>query len=431
MKKITKQLIALSLIMSFVNLNAQTKNIAFIGQAPSYNDNIPAAADGFTYDDDRAAATWFMEDFVPTNSNINGSYFSFQDIAEGADLSNFDVLWIQSDGATWPSRLEEWPRGTSEGGGERHCIITEVGFEWNGGDANCISLEDSFISSIRSFYETGGNIFLGNFAAKGLEVFGVFDGLSNPWEYRPNQTFGETAPITDSWAVDNPWGNLYHGETNDPIMNDFILGTPDAGCNNGIYIEFLASGSGKKNRTCQYNLDFGRINDDANTKNGGSATLAQKQSEFETILNAEILLTNCNGNEIQAARFNPRMAGHGTIIINGGGSYDWYADGSPANFNDNVKLFTKNVLLSLVNSTLSTKTINPSEISFAPNPVQSVLDINYKGEINTTVYNILGEKVTESFSKSIDFDNVAAGIYIIKVRDLTSQETSTFKVVKR
>lgn len=46
--------------LMFANVNAQMKKIAFIGQADVYNTNIPTANDGLTYDDDRAAAVWFI-----------------------------------------------------------------------------------------------------------------------------------------------------------------------------------------------------------------------------------------------------------------------------------------------------------------------------------------------------------------------------------
>ncbi|MDQ1096627.1 MULTISPECIES: hypothetical protein [Chryseobacterium] len=62
------------------HINVQSRKIAFIGQSDVYNSNIPTASDGLTYDDDRAAAVWFMETFLPSHSgNISGSYFSFQD----------------------------------------------------------------------------------------------------------------------------------------------------------------------------------------------------------------------------------------------------------------------------------------------------------------------------------------------------------------
>ncbi len=426
MNNLNNRIIGLLFLMAVCPLYAQTKNIAFVGQAATYSDNIPGADAGLTYDDDRAAAVWFMEDFVVNNTNINGTYLSFEDVAAGSVLSGYDAIWVQSDGATFSGRMDEWPRGTVEDTGEIHCILGEGGFQWNG---NCTALQDDFISNIKSYYLAGGNLFLGNYASKGLEVFGVFDGLINPWEYKPNQTFGETSPITDSWAVDNPWGNLYHGETNNPIMNGFSLGSPDGGCNNGIYIEFLAAGPGKKNRTCQYNFDWGRINDDANTANGGSATLAQKYDEFETVLNAEILLTNCGGNEVQAVQFNPRNTGNGTVIINGGGSYDWYAGGSPTNYNNNIKLFTSNALLTLAGVTLSTKKIDKSQISFYPNPVQSKLYINYKGKLNTSIYNLLGNQVLVSNSKTIDISELAVGMYIIKAIDMSTKESMNYKIL--
>lgn len=154
------------------NFNAQTKKIAFIGQADVYSNNIPTANDGLVYDDDRAAAVWFMDTFVPKYSgNVSGSYFSFQDVAEGADISSYDVVWIQSDGATFTERLNEWPRGTVEGNGDKHCILRENGFEWNG---QCTQLEDDFIWKIKQFYKSGKKLFLGNFVGKGLEVLGVF-----------------------------------------------------------------------------------------------------------------------------------------------------------------------------------------------------------------------------------------------------------------
>jgi hypothetical protein len=110
MKKFYLNLFA---IIFAINLNAQ--KIAFIGQADVYNSNIPNAADGLMYDDDRAAAVWFIDSFVPAHSgSIIGSYLSFQDVAEGADLSSYDVIWVQSDGATYSGRLDEWPRGTTE-----------------------------------------------------------------------------------------------------------------------------------------------------------------------------------------------------------------------------------------------------------------------------------------------------------------------------
>ncbi len=395
--------------LMFVNVNAQMKKIAFIGQADVYNTNIPTANDGLTYDDDRAAAVWFMETFLPAHSaNISGNYFSFQDVAEGADISGYDVIWIQSDGATYTERLNEWPRGTVEGNGDKHCLLREAGFQWNG---QCGQLEDDFMWKIKQFYKSGKKLLLGNFAGKGLEVFGVFDGLNNPWEYRPNQSFGDTAANPANTA--GAWGTNWSGTTTSILLTGIT--TSSVSCTNTSQsIEFLGAGTEKKNRALQYNLNWGRIFDDAG---GAGSTLAQRRQIFQNTLNAEILLENCDGTEIQAARFNPRNSSDGTIIWYGSGVYDWYA---PGGNNQNVKKLTENTLLYLAGgeSMLSAQNFSGKfSISIYPNPVSNILTIKSKGNVNSEIYDMNGRKVLTSNSKNIDVKQLSAGVYSIKISD--------------
>ncbi|WP_312768255.1 DUF4960 domain-containing protein [Epilithonimonas sp.] len=397
------------------------KKIAFIGQADIYNSNIPTASDGLTYDDDRAAAVWFMETFVPAHSsNITGSYFSFQDVAEGADISGYDVVWIQSDGATYTERLNEWPRGTTEGNGDKHCILSEAGFQWNG---PCGQLEDDFMWKIKQFYKSGKKLLLGNFAGKGLEVFGVFDGLNNPWEYRPNQSFGDTTanPANSSGA----WGTNWSGNQT-PILLTGISTNAVSCANTSQSIEFLGAGTEKKNRALQYNLNWGRIYDDAG---GTGSTLEQRRQMFQNILNAEILLENCDGTEIQAARFNPRNSSDGTIIWYGSGVYDWYA---PSGSNQYVKKLTENTLLYLAGgeSMLSSTDLQGKQkIGIYPNPVSAILNIQADENVNSEIYDMNGRKIISSQSKTIPVDKLIPGNYTVKVKAVTSHKT--FKLIKK
>lgn len=398
------------------NFNAQTKKIAFIGQADVYSNNIPTANDGLVYDDDRAAAVWFMDTFVPKYSgNVSGSYFSFQDVAEGADISIYDVVWIQSDGATFTERLNEWPRGTVESNGEKHCILRENGFEWNG---QCSQLEDDFIWKLKQFYKSGKKLFLGNFAGKGLEVLGVFDGLSNPWEYRPNQSFGDTEanPSNTSGA----WGTNWSSQAL-PILLSGINTTSATCTNSSINIEFLGAGTEKKNRALQYNLNWGRIFDDAG---GSTSSLAQRRQQFQNTLNAEVLLQNCDGTVIQGAKFNPRNSSDGTIVWYGAGVYDWYATGGN---NDNVKKLTENTLLYLADkeSLLAVKEIKSANVSIFPNPVSSVLNIKTQNQVSSEIYDMSGKIVIISDSKSIDVEKLVPGNYAIKIK-----EDSYIKILK-
>jgi len=408
--------------MIAVNMNSQTKKIAFVGQADVYTSNISTASDGLTYDDDRAAAVWFMDTFIPAHSGtVSGSYFSFQDIAEGADISSYDVVWIQSDGATYTDRLAEWPRGTTEGNGDKHCLLREPGFQWNG---QCSTLEDDFIWKIKQFYKSGKKLLLGNFAGKGLEVFGVFDGLSNPWEYKPNQLFGDTVanPINTAGA----WGTNWSGNSTSLITG---ISTNAVSCTNTTQsIEFLEAGTEKKNRVLQYNLNWGRIYIDAG---GASSTLSQRRQVFQNTLNAEILLENCDGTEIQAAKFNPRNSGDGTIVWYGAGVYDWYA---PGGSNQNVRKLTENSLIYLLGNSpllVTEATVKILDATIYPNPVSSILNIKYNGNILTQIYDTSGKKILSSDSKSIDVTQLTPGVYNVKISDQKKGTSQTSKLIKK
>ena len=410
----------LLLAIMIANATAQTKKIAFIGQADVYNSNIPTASDGLTYDDDRAAAVWFMESFVPAHSSkVSGTYLSFQDVAEGADISGYDVIWIQSDGATYTERLNEWPRGTSESNGDKHCVLRETGFQWNG---QCSQTEDDFMWKIKQFYHSGKNIFLGNFAGKSLEVIGVFDGLSNPWEYRPNQSFGDTAVNPANTAA--AWGTNWSGTTSPALVTG--IATSSVGCTFAAQsIEFLGADTQKKNRTLQYNFNWGRVFDDAG---GATSTLAQRRAVFTNTLNAEILLENCDGNEIQGAKFNPRHSGDGTVVWYGSGVYDWYAPGTGSN--QNVKKLTENTLLSLAGEpNLAVDNFNKSaSLSIYPNPVSNVLTIKTDGPLQAEIYDMTGRQVVSSTTKTINVEGLKKGVYNIKIKQ--NQKTSFFKFIK-
>lgn len=402
-------------------LYAQQQSIAFLGQGATYTDNIPTAADGFTYEDDRAAAVWFMDTFLPAHSNITGTYYSFQDVAEGADISDYDLLWIQCDGATYPERLNEWPRGTQESNGDQHCVIRETGFEWNGAGladgGACVALENAFITSIRNYYESGGNVFLGNYAGKALEVLGVFDGLSNPWEYRPNQTFGDVTVNTSNTAA--PWGTHWSGPV--ALVNGINLVSATECTFAMDYLEFLTADTEKKNRACQYNLNWGRIHDDT-----PSGVLSDKRTTFETTLQATILLENCDGNEIQGALFSPNSAGDGTVIWYGAGVYDWYALGTGSNAV--VKDITENALLYLLNSTLNTKELVEQSINIYPNPANQKIFLESNLEAELTLYNFLGQVIETTRGNVLDVTHVANGWYVLQVTSDTGQRS--FKKIK-
>ena len=425
MKKITQKLMLIGMLV-LTSASFAQKKIAFIGQAGTYNDDLSATNVEFLPEGDTAAGIWFIDDFGKNTPNVATTYLSFEDVAAGANLSQYDAIWIQYDPETFPSRLTDFPRSRPEGDGTKHSMLKETGFSWGRDDSTDGPLEDAFVAAIKTYYQGGGNMLLGNFAGAGIEPFGVINpALSNPWEYKPNQDFGDV--FANDGLTAGAWGNWWNGATNSPLISG-ITTSVDA-CNAALpYIEFLSSGTEKKNRVLQYNLDFGRIHND----NPG-ADLATKRGILENLLQAKILVLNCGGNEVQGIQFNPTgfNAGKGTVVFYGAGTYDWYV-GTGGN-NNNVKNLTKNTLLDLASkSNLSVASFDGSlDIKFYPNPVQSELQIQYNGDLTTSVYNISGAKLIETKSKNIDMSKMATGTYIIKTLDNESNKANSCKIIKK
>lgn len=428
MKKITQKLMLIGMLV-LTSASFAQKKIAFIGQAGVYNEDLFETNQNleFAPDGDRVAGIWFKEDFGVNTPNVTTTYLSFEDVAAGANLSQYDAIWIQYDSATYTGRLTDFPRSRPEGDGTKHSMLRKTGFDWGRNEAIDGPLEDAFVAAIKAYYQAGGNMLLGNFASAGIEPFGVINPtLSNPWEYKPNQEFGDTFAFSGNTA--NAWGNPWNGATNSPLISGMTTAI-DAGCNANLpYIVFLAAGTQKKNRVLQYNLDFGRINNDNPT-----ATLATKRGILENLLQAKILVQNCGGNEVQGLEFQPTgfNAGKGTVITYGQGTYDWAA-GTTGNI-ENVKNLTKNTLLYLANkSSLSVASFDGSlDIKFYPNPVQTELQIQFDGDLTTSIFNISGAKLIETNSKSIDMSKMAAGVYIVKALDKSTQKVNDYKIIKK
>ena len=424
MKKITRKLMLLSML-ALTTLSYAQKKIAFIGQAGTYNDDLSSTSVEYLPEGDTAAGIWFMEDFGVNTPNVIVNYLSFEDVAAGANLSIYNALWIQYDPETWTGRLTDFPRSRPEGDGTKHSMLRETGFNWTRNEAIDGPLEDAFIAAIRTYYLGGGNLLLGNFAGSAVEPIGVINStLSSPWEYKPNQEFGDVYPNPGLTA--GAWGNWWVAPTTSPLISGMTTSV-DA-CNVNLpYIEFLTSGTEKKNRVLQYNLDFGRIAND----NPG-ASLATKRAVLENLLQAKILVQNCGGNEVPALEYQPTgfNAGKGTVISYGQGTYDWQV--GTGGSNANVKNLTKNTLIYLAN--LSTLSVPSSDelvnIKFYPNPVQSELQIQYNGDLTTSVYDVCGTKLIETKSKTIDMSNIASGMYIIKTVENKTEKTNSFKIIK-
>ena len=103
----------------YTDIRVGKTKVAFLGVTPT--------RDGITDDDEKAAADWFFNNY-PT-----GEYLSFDEIANGADLSQYRVLW--------------WIRDSQQ--------TTDLPAE---------SLDPSVVEAIKKFHIDGGGLLLNTHA---------------------------------------------------------------------------------------------------------------------------------------------------------------------------------------------------------------------------------------------------------------------------
>ena len=63
--------------------------------------------------------------------------------------------------------------------------------------------------------------------------------------------------------------------------------------------------------------------------------------------------------------------------------------------------------------------------------MQTELQIQYNGDLTTSVYDISGAKLIETKSKKIDMSKMSNGTYIIKTLDNDSKKANSCKIIKK
>ena len=69
-------------------------------------------------------------------------------------------------------------------------------------------------------------------------------------------------------------------------------------------------------------------------------------------------------------------------------------------------------------------------IRIYPNPSSSVINIDYYEDLQLTLFNVLGQQVMSSNSKSINISNLDQGTYILRAKD-SNNTINNFKIIKR
>ena len=83
-----------------------------------------------------------------------------------------------------------------------------------------------------------------------------------------------------------------------------------------------------------------------------------------------------------------------------------------------------------VQAGLSTIESEIPEIRIYPNPSSSIVNIDYTEELEVRIFNILGQQVLESNSKTINISNFEKGTYFLITKDENNSITN-FKLIKK
>ncbi len=240
--------------------------------------------------DEVTAAKWLFD-------NYDGAqYLSFDDVSNGADLSNIDVIWWHYDSAI---------------------ILPDDAYT------------PAVITALQAYRNNGGNLLLTTFASQYVDELGIV-----PPGKGPNNVFGDFLP---AGGVDsNSWGMSFMGHEGHPIFQG--LETFQTGKAN-----LLQGGTYRLNHTAWWFLpEWGGYNDGAGWRDQtGGINLASES--WNDALNGRVTIAEWgNGGDANA-------------VIISMGAYDWYnepdANGNPSQpnaFITNIQTLTQNSLNYLI-----------------------------------------------------------------------------------
>ena len=125
------------------------------------------------------------------------------------------------------------------------------------------------------------------------------------------------------------------------------------------------------------------------------------------------------------ANINPGL----TVLPEG---YKFYYDG---NSNDNGEYYHLIVTIHEYASSGSTFSYTEAELNnrvkLFPNPITSEVALNSEKNYKIEVFDILGNKIMELVGNSINMEHLSRATYIVNAVDVVSQESLSYKVIKK
>lgn len=267
----------------FTDIRVGKTKVAFLG--------ISSTRAGITDDDEKAAADWFFRNY-PT-----GTYLSFDEIAAGADLSPYRVLW--------------WIRDSQQ-------TI----------DLPAESLVPAAVEAIKKFHADGGGLLLNTHAVAYLYQIGRMKA-----KFATEFVSGDGFDNGDTWSM-NVYIGKAHDESSHPIYRGLEWKWMD-----GKKVIPLIGGGWKENHNCIYKdlcMYYNMNNDDENayakiSEDSQIRMLATWDgiSDYFMMANYETLPTN---------EFK------GTAIAMGIGGFEWNQNSGVNPYQKNIERTTQNAI---------------------------------------------------------------------------------------
>ena len=145
----------------------------------------------------------------------------------------------------------------------------------------------------------------------------------------------------------------------------------------------------------------------------GNITFFYEDSELNGVTETDLVLQVKDGSDVWNAYTGTLDTSANTITYTFGTSTDF-----------------SSVTASASSVTLQIPDLNTFDIKLYPNPTISKVYISVKSDIEVKVYNMIGQMILKTQEKSIDLTRLNSGPYIFKVKDISTNNIETFKILK-
>ena len=145
----------------------------------------------------------------------------------------------------------------------------------------------------------------------------------------------------------------------------------------------------------------------------GNLTFFYEDSELNGVIESDLVLQVKDGLDVWNAYTGTLDTSANTITYTFGTSTDF-----------------SSVTASASGVTLQVPDLNAFDIKLYPNPTISKVYINVQSDIEVKVYNMIGQMILKTQEKSIDLSRLNSGLYIFKVKDISTNNIESFQILK-